>query len=67
MSACFPVLAIIGGALPDVLYRAGTYTRPLFSSTWAISNTQHTLNSPKYPATPPEHPLKRPIHAAPIS
>jgi len=36
---------------------AGAYTRPLFSSTGAVSYTQYTLNTLQYTLTPLEHPL----------
>jgi len=35
---------------------AGAYTRPLLSSTRAISDTKHTLTTPYYPLTPPKRP-----------
>jgi hypothetical protein len=40
--------------------KAGAYTRTLLSSTWAVSDTRYTLNTPrhsKYLLTPPKHPL----------
>jgi hypothetical protein len=42
------------------LIEAGAYTRPSVSSTWAISDTKYTLNTPSYPPIPPEHPLNNP-------
>ena len=36
---------------------AGAYTRPLFSSTCADSDTKYTLHTPQYPRMPPGHPL----------
>jgi len=34
---------------------AGAFTRPLFSSTWAVSDTKYTLNTPSSRLMPPEH------------
>ena len=36
-----------------VLFEAGAYTRPLLSSTWAVSVTKHTLNTRSYALIPP--------------
>ena len=42
---------------------AGAYTRPLSSSTSAVSDTKYTMNTPSYRRTPPKHPLNNPkIH-----
>ena len=38
---------------------AGAYTRPLFSSTCAVSVTKYTQNTPYYPLTPAKHPLSK--------
>ena len=40
--------------------RAGAYTRPLFSSTLAVSHTKCTLHTPSFPLVSLEHPLKSP-------
>jgi len=32
----------------DLGLEPGAYTRPLLSSTWAISDTKYTLNTPRY-------------------
>ena len=52
------------GATPSHRH-AGAYTRPLFSSTGAVSDTKHTLYNPYYPLTPPKHlfynPLTQPL------
>jgi hypothetical protein len=39
---------------------AGAYTRPLFSSTWAASDTKYTPDTPCYPLTHPTNPLDNP-------
>ena len=39
---------------------AGAYTRPLFGSTSAVSDTKYTLDTPYYPPKPTEHPLNNP-------
>jgi len=39
---------------------AGAYTRPLFSSTCAVSDTKYTLHNLSYSLTPPQHPLSNP-------
>jgi len=36
---------------------AGDYTRSLFGSTRAISDTEYTLNTPYFSLIPPTHPL----------
>jgi hypothetical protein len=40
----------------------GAYTRPLLSSTCAVSNTKYTLNTPQYPLTLHKHPLNKHEH-----
>ena len=37
--------------------KAGAYTRPLFNSTRAVSDTKCTLDNPYSPLTPPKHPV----------
>jgi len=39
---------------------AGAYTRPLSSSTSAVSDTKYTMKTAKSPFTPPIHPLNSP-------
>jgi hypothetical protein len=39
---------------------AGAYTRPLLSSTRAVSVTGNHSTHPKHPLTPPEHRLHKP-------
>jgi hypothetical protein len=41
-------------------YKAGAYTRQLFSSTWAVPETKNTLHPPYYSLTPPKQPLNNP-------
>jgi len=45
---------------------AGAYTRPLFSSFRAVSNTQNPPTHPKHPLTTPLHGLHNP-YAHPLS
>jgi len=52
--------------------KAEAYTRSLFSSTWAVSDTNYTLTPPdipQYPQIPLKHrldPLKQPLNAPPV-
>jgi len=47
-------------AASDVRLAAGASTRPLFSSTRAVSDTKYTLHIPLYPRTPPKRPPNNP-------
>ena len=65
-------LAVTQGHL-EILRWAGAYTRPLFSSSCAVSDTKCTLHisqdTPQYPLTPPntsQTPSKQPLNAPPI-
>ena len=48
------------GLLKKISPTAGACTRPLFSSTWAVSETRCTLHTPWYPFTHPKHPVNNP-------
>jgi len=50
----------------SVMFPARAYTRPLLSSTQAVSDTQNHPTHPKHPLTPPEHGLHNP-YALPLS
>ena len=44
----------VGDPIPGAA--AGAYTRPLFSSTGAVSGTKYTINTPSYTRSPPHTP-----------
>jgi len=48
---------LVGGSAVFVTgaigFKAGAYTRPLFSSTSGFSKTKYTLHTPQYPPTTP--------------
>jgi len=54
--------AIISAYQPafDAAFEAGAYTRPLFSSTYAVSDATCTLNIPSYPPNTSQYLLNTP-------
>jgi hypothetical protein len=50
----------------DTSLKAGAYTRPLSSSTSAVSDTKYTLKHPLLSPDTPQTPPQQPLHAPPI-
>jgi hypothetical protein len=51
---------VVDGCYVPPRFLAGAYTRQLFSSTGAVSDTEYTVYNSQHPPTPPKHPKNNP-------